>query len=87
MLSTHKFQLVKVEAEEEQISEVEEEILIEVEEAAHQTQVEGAAVCQVQVEEVTTKTQVNTHHKITLKAKGMTNPQSNVIIARNLGII
>ena len=66
-----------VEAGEEQISEIEEETQIEVEEASHQAQ----------VEEVSTWTQPKIYFKISLKEKGMTNLQSNVIIARNLSII
>ena len=77
MPSRHKFQSAMVEAGEEQISEVEEETQIEVEEASHQAQ----------VEEVSTITQLKMHFKISLKGKGMTNPESNVIIVRNLGTI
>lgn len=77
MHSSLKFQSAMVEAEVDQISEVEEEIFIEEEEAAHQAQ----------VEEVAANIHVKIHLKITFKSKGMTNLKSNVTIARNLGII
>ena len=42
---------------------------------------------QALVEEVSAINQPKMHFKISLKEKGMTNLQSNVIIARNLAII
>ena len=77
MPTRDKFQLAMIEAWEEHILEEEEETQIEVEEEAHQDQ----------VEEASSITQPKIHFKISLKDKGMTNLQSNVIIARNLGII
>lgn len=55
MHSRHKSELAMVEAGEEQISKVEEEIHIEVEEATHQAQVEEVETHQAQVQEVTIK--------------------------------
>ena len=77
MPSRHKFHLVKVEAEEDHMLEEEEEAHIEVEETTLQAKVEGATII------IKVKAQSNTKHK----DKCMTNPKSNVIIVKNMGIM
>ena len=72
MHSRHKFPLVKVGVEEDQIIKEEEEARIEVEEAALQAQVEGVAM----------KIQVKAQAKIKHKVRGMINLKFNVIIVR-----
>jgi len=77
MLSRHKFHLVKVEVEEDDMLEEEEEAHTEVDEATLQAQVEGEAM----------KIQVKAQAKIKNKVRGMINLKSNVITIRSMVIM
>ena len=73
----HKFNLVKVEAEEDHMLEEEKEAHTEVEEESLQAQVEGEAI----------KIQVHAQSKIKHKVKCMINLKSNVITIRSMTIM